>query len=181
MSTLHVVGEAGDAESALHLARELRPDVAVIDIALRGSSGIELTGVLQKEIPTLAVLILTMYDSDEHVLQAIRAGARGYLLKNSPMKQITAAVEAVAAGGTYYSSAVMGAVCGVPTCSPLSQREQEILGLIVKGFRNKEIARQLNLSIRTIETHRQTIRHKLGAGGMADLIKYALKIGVLKI
>lgn len=177
---LCVVGEASSADEVVALVREQNPALALIDIGLPGMNGIALTHLLRTQFPSLAVLLLTMYDSDDYVAQAVRAGARGYVLKDSPMKQIVAAIEAVAAGGTYYSSSVMGAVSCAATHSPLSPREREILNQLIRGCSNKEVARSLNLSVRTIETHRKNIKRKLGAGRAVDLGKYAVQMGLAK-
>jgi DNA-binding NarL/FixJ family response regulator len=181
ISHFRVVGEAANSDEALCVAREHKPDIALIDIGLPGTDGIELMRLLLQQNPAMAVLILSMYDDEEYVGRAVRAGARGYVLKDSGARQIVAAVEAIAAGGTYYTSTVVGAIRRGSTHSPLSPREREILTYLVEGRSNKEIAKQLKLSVRTIETHRETIRRKLGAERIVDLIRQAVRYGLVKM
>ena len=171
----HVIGETNNGEEVMRLMQELKPDLAILDI---GSCGIELTRSLCKACPLIAVLILTMVDNDE---RALRAGASGYVLKSSPIKQIIAASEVVASGGTYYSSAAMRPLNSESSYSPLSQREREVLTHIVKGYSNKETARLLNISFRTIESHRQTIRRKLGAKRAVELVRRAIQLGLVDV
>jgi DNA-binding NarL/FixJ family response regulator len=133
------------------------------------------------QAPGVAVLVLSMYADDDYVGRSVRAGARGYVLKDSPMHQIVAAVEAVAAGGTYYTSSIVEAMRGESTYLPLSPREREILNHLIEGSSNKEIARKLKLSVRTIESHREAIRRKLGAERIVDLIKQAVRFGLVKM
>ena len=125
--------------------------------------------------------MLIMYDNHEYVVQAVRAGARGYVLKDSPAEEVVTAIQTVARGGTFYSAAVMAAVTQASAAPLLTQREQQVLSAIVDGKSNKEIAKHLGLSVRTVETHRQNIKHKLGVDSAADLVKYALKMGLTKL
>jgi DNA-binding NarL/FixJ family response regulator len=175
-----IVGETDNSDEALRIARELNPAVALVDVGLPGTDGIELTRLLSSEFPALAVLIVSMHADEEHVSRAVRAGARGYILKDSPLHQIVAAVEAVAAGGTYYTFGIVEAVYSEPP-QPLSPRELEILQYLIEGCSNKEIARRLKLSVRTIESHREAIRRKLGAERIVDLVRQAVKRGLAKL
>jgi DNA-binding NarL/FixJ family response regulator len=159
---------------------EQNPHLALIDVGLTDISGIELARQLRQRHPRVAVLILSMHDNPDYVAQAVRAGARGYVLKNSSTQQIIAAIDAVAAGGTYFSSDVIGAV-SAGTHTNLSNREQDVLNHIVEGRSSKEIARLLKLSARTVETHRQTIKRKLGIDSSAGLVKWAIKNGLAKL
>ena len=181
ISHFRVVGEAANSDEALFVAREHKPDIALIDIGLPGTDGIELMRLLLLQNPAMSVVILSMYDDEDYVGRAVRAGARGYVLKDSGPRQIVAAVEAIAAGGTYYTSTVVGAIRRSSAQSPLSPREREILTYLVEGRSNKEIAKQLKLSVRTIETHRETIRRKLGAERIVDLIRQAVRYGLVKM
>jgi DNA-binding NarL/FixJ family response regulator len=142
MDQFDVVGEAGDSTEALWIAREERPELALVDIGLPGIDGIELTRQLQEQCPEIIVCIFSMYDDEEYVGRSVRAGARGYVLKDSGPRQIVAAVEAVAAGGTYYTSTIVGATVRNTQYSALSPREHEILSHLVEGCSNKEIANQ---------------------------------------
>jgi two-component system nitrate/nitrite response regulator NarL len=119
-----VIGEAGNSEDALLIAAEHKPKLALVDISLPGADGIELTKKLREQDPTLSVLIFSMYDDDDHIVRSVQAGASGYVLKDAPMAQLVAAIGAIAAGGTYYPSAVVSAVTRPPMHSPLSPRER---------------------------------------------------------
>lgn len=178
---LHVIGEAGNSEEALLLAAEHKPRLALVDISLPGGDGIQLTRKLREQVPTLSVLIFSMYDDDDHIVRSVQAGAFGYVLKDAPIAQVVAAIWAIAAGGTYYPSAVMGAMTRPPAHLPLSPREREVLDHLLDGFSNKDIARRLRLSVRTIETHRETIRRKLGAERIIDLVKQAVRFGLMRL
>jgi len=180
MERFRVIGEAGNSEDALLIAAEFKPDVALVDISLPGVDGIELTKKLRVQDPSLCVLIFSMYDDNDHVTRSVQAGASGYVLKDAPMTQIVAAIGAIVAGGTYYSSSVLSSATRPPLHSPLSPREREVLDLLLDGFSNKDIARRLELSVRTIETHRETIRRKLGAERMIDLVKQAVRFGLMR-
>lgn len=172
-----VVGEAGDAQQALERAAECRPGVVLMDIGMgSGANGIEITARLLEQHPQLLVLMLSMYDSVDHAQRAMAAGARGYVLKSSPSSEIVAAIRTVAAGGTYLSPALAQSLFRPPTPRvTLSEREEEILALLGQGQSSKHIARALDIGVRTVETHRQSIRRKLGLDGQAELIKYAVE------
>lgn len=179
---LRVVGEAGSGEEALTQAGALRPDLVLMDVNMRGGSGIEATARLTQRYPGIAVLILSMHDRPEYVTQAIGAGARGYVLKDAPGKDIVLAIDTVMGGGIYYSAALARQLAGPSTtasaASPaggLTAREQEILRHIAEGESNKTIARALDLSVRTVETHRLNIKRKLGIEGQAELIRFAVQ------
>lgn len=181
LDQFHVVGEAGDSVEALWLAQEKKPELALVDIGLPGTDGIELTGQLQVQCPDVIVCIFSMYDDEESVCRSVRAGARGYVLKDSGSKQIAAAVAAIAAGGTFYTSNVVQATVRPSKHCALSPREHEVLNYLVEGRSNKEVANQLKLSVRTVETHREAIRRKLGAERIAHLIRQALRFGLIKM
>ena len=173
---IQVVGEAADAAAALLRVDELQPLVVLTDIGMKGINGIELTRLLLARQPQLIVLVLSMYDNVEYAQQAMAAGARGYVLKDSPSAEILAAIRAVAAGGTYLSPALAQRLFRVPAPRlQLSEREQEILVLLGQGQSSKHIARVLDIGVRTVETHRQSIRRKLDLAGQAELIRYAVE------
>ena len=173
-----VVAEADSGFDALALAGSTRIDLVLMDITMRDGSGIEATARLYANFPDIAVLILSMHDKLEYVTQAMQAGARGYVLKDAPGKDIVLAIDTVVAGGIYYSAAVARQLARPATQdNQLTSREQEVLRHIANGESNKQIARALDLSVRTVETHRLNIKRKLGIEGQAELIKFAVQHG----
>lgn len=186
---LAVIGEAGNAAAALAFLRGCTaekpdggtlPHLALMDLNMPGVGGLELAAQLHERYPQIAVLVLSMHDNPEYMLQAVRAGARGYLLKDEPAQEIITAIDAVMAGRSYFSAAV--AVRLSQASAPatlLTQRERDVLRHIAEGHANKQIAQALNLSVRTVETHRLNIKRKLGIDGQAELIKYAVENRVL--
>ena len=171
-----VVAEAGSGAEALRLLGGARVDLVLMDITMRDGSGIEATAQLNRSHPDIAVLILSMHDKLEYVSQAMQAGARGYVLKDAPGKDIVLAIDTVMAGGIYYSAPVARQLArpAMPD-NQLTSREQEVLRHIANGESNKQIARALDLSVRTVETHRLNIKRKLGIEGQAELIKFAVQ------
>ena len=173
---LRVVGEAGSGQEALELAGQCQPDLVLMDVNMRASSGIEATAQLTARYPGIAVLILSMHDKPEYVSQAMQAGARGYVLKDAPGKDIVLAIETVMGGGIYYSAALARQLASpLAADNQLTSREQEVLRHIAAGQSNKQIARELDLSVRTVETHRLNIKRKLGIEGQAELIRFAVQ------
>lgn len=175
-----VVAEAGNAEEALSHAASKEIDLALMDINLAGTNGIELTRQLTTQCPDIAVLMLSMHDKAEYVMQAIQAGARGYVLKDAPAQDIISAIDTVMSGGIYYSAGLARQLSRpTPPAMLLTAREREVLRCIATGKSNKHIARDMNLSVRTVETHRLNIKRKLGIEGQADLIRFALEQNTL--
>jgi DNA-binding NarL/FixJ family response regulator len=173
---LLVVAEAGNGQEALAGALAANPDVVLMDIGMKGENGIEVTVRLLDDNPDRAVVMLTMHDGVEHAQRALKAGARGYVLKDAPSSEIFIAIRTVHGGGTYLSPAIARLLFQAPTARPvLSDREQQILGYLSQGQSSKHIARELDLSVRTVESHRQSIRRKLNLAGQAELIKYAVE------
>ncbi len=170
---LQVVGEAGDAAAALEAVECERPDLVLMDVGMKQTSGIALTAQLLGLHPGLRVLMLSMYDSPETVGRALAAGASGYVLKEAPAEEIVQAIAAVAAGGRFIGSGLVEA--GAPEHTPLSPREGEILDCLAEGLPSKQIATRLGMSVRTVETHRHNIRRKLRLAGQAELIRYAVE------
>jgi len=171
-----VVAEAGNASEALEHAASQTIDLVLMDINLSGMNGIELTGRFNTLYPEIAVLMLSMHDKAEYVMQAIQAGARGYVLKDAPAMDIITAIDAVMSGGIYYSAGLAKQLARpMPPALLLTPREREVLQCIATGKSNKHIARDMSLSVRTIETHRLNIKRKLGIEGQADLIRFALE------
>ena len=176
VADIEVVGEAGDAQEAQRQVLACAPQVVLMDIGMPGTSGVQLTAQLLESDPQLIVLMLSMYDSTEHAQRAMAAGARGYVLKDSPGVEILTAIRAVAAGQTYLSPSLASRMFRMPAPRVvLSEREQQILALLGLGQSSKHIARALDIGIRTVETHRQNIRRKLNLAGQAELIKYAVE------
>ena len=175
---LQVTGEAASGAEALELADTDAPDLMLVDVGMRGMNGIELANELRRRHPAIRVLMLSMYDNREYVLSAIRAGARGYVLKESPTEEILAAISAVRAGGNYFSAQLASmALVGGSAGPQLTTREHEVLLLLAHGQSNKFVARQLGISVRTVETHRLSLRRKLGADSASELLKIALMNG----
>lgn len=171
------VGEAGNALEALEQMTRVRPQLVLMDVGMKDTNGIDLTALLLRQYPELLVLMLSMYDNPEYVQRALQAGARGYVLKDAPAAEIVAAIEAVAAGGTFLSPAVSKRLFRNQEPRPLlTPRESEILSALGRGESSKQIAAALGLSVRTVETHRQSIKRKLGIEGQAELIKYAVEM-----
>jgi len=176
MDDLAVVAEAGNGAEAMLKAQACAPDVILMDIGMKGENGIEVTQRLLDEDPARAVLMLTMHDGVEHAQRALKAGARGYVLKDAPSSEIMGAIRMVHGGGTYLSPAIARLLFQAPVARPvLSDREQQILQYLGQGQSSKHIANALDLSVRTVESHRQSIRRKLNLAGQAELIKYAVE------
>jgi len=173
---LEVVAEAGNAGEAFEAVERACPDLVLMDVGMKDVNGIELTAKLMASHPDLRVLMLSMYDNPEYVHRAMQAGARGYVLKDAPSSEIINAIQAIAAGQTYLSASISGRLSRAQTPRPvLSLRESEILACLAKGYASKQVALELGLSIRTVETHRQNIKRKLNLAGQAELIKYAIE------
>lgn len=182
---LRVVGEAGNAAAAQAflaacMAEDPQggtlPHLALMDLNMPGVGGLELTALLHERYPQIAVLVLSMHDNPEYMVQAVKAGARGYLLKDEPAQEIIAAIDAVMAGRSYFSAAAAVRLSQASALATLlTQRERDVLRHIADGHANKQIAQMLGLSVRTVETHRLNIKRKLGIDGQAELIKYAVE------
>jgi DNA-binding NarL/FixJ family response regulator len=180
MPRLDVVGEAENGAQAIDMVGRCQPDLLLMDIGLKDMNGLELTRLLGKQYPGLKILILSMYDNHEYISESVRAGASGYVLKNSPSKEIIAAIEAIIGGGTFYSAEIAQRLATDPnTDSELTPRESQVLAKMVEGLNNKEMARELDISVRTVETHRLSIRRKLNIDKPAALVKYAIDHGLV--
>ena len=175
---LVVIGEAGSGEQALALADAMEIDLMLVDVGLKGMNGIQLASALLARHPDIKVLMLSMYDNREYVLSAIRAGARGYVLKESPTEDILSAISVLSSGGNYFSAPVASLINQANVSkSELTSREHEILILLAHGESNKAVARRLDISVRTVEAHRLNLRRKLGADSPSELLKIALSNG----
>lgn len=174
-----VVGETGCGSEALELIERTKPDIVLMDIGLKDVNGLELTATLKQRQPELKVLILSMYDNQEYVSQSLRAGASGYVLKDAPSREIIAAIEVLAVGGRFYSSAIASKLTGSEPQQDgeLTPRERQVLLMMAQGLNNKAMARELSISVRTVETHRLSIRRKLDIEKPADLMRQAMEHG----
>ncbi|KPG94935.1 regulator [Pseudomonas sp. RIT-PI-q] len=180
MAPLEVVGEAENGADAIEMVGRCKPDLLLVDISLKDMNGLELTRVLRSQYPSLKVLMLSMYDNNEYVSESVRAGASGYVLKNSPSREIIAAIEAIASGGTFYSAEIaQRLIADKSTDNELTPRESQVLYKMAQGLNNKEMARELDISVRTVETHRLSIRRKLNIDKPAALVKYAIDHGII--
>jgi DNA-binding NarL/FixJ family response regulator len=179
-SDMEVVGEAGNGEDSIKLAKELHPQVVVMDCALPGMNGLQATRQIIDESPNTAVLMLSMHTEGTWVRQAIEAGAKGYVLKNAMDLELGAAIRKVAAGETVFDPQVeQRTVLKGERSAALTQRELEVLQMIVDGKSNKEIATALDLSANTIAVHRANIMNSLGIHKTAELVVYAIRAGLV--
>ena len=183
---IEIVGEAGDGRAAVELAQRVQPHVVVMDVALPELNGIEATRQIMKRNENARVLILTMHSDDVCVRQSLKAGARGYLLKDSEDLDLLKAVKAIGRGGSFFSPAVSKVVLSgylgdkvdgdaEDSVARLTDREREVLQLIAEGKTNKEIATLLSVSINTVETHRKHIMEKLDLHNTADIVRFAVR------
>lgn len=186
-----VTAEASDGRDAVDRMLAGDADLAVMDVAMPGLNGVEATAQILKRLPRAGVVILSMHGDETYVLRCLRAGAKGYVLKESAETELIAAIRAVAAGRTFFSPKVslllqqdhvkrMQRSQQSDSYDLLTEREREILQLIAEGNSNKEIASRLFLSVLTVETHRGNLLEKLGLHGTADLILYAVRKGIIR-
>ncbi len=180
-----VVAEAADGATALARLAETAPDIAVLDLKMPGSDTLDLVRAVKAAQPAVKVIVLTMHAGHEYVARAIRGGADAYLLKDSAVQDLVAALDAVADGGTYFSPPVQRQLAGLlrapaaPGAPPLTDREREVLQGLARGLSSKAIAGELAISVRTVETHRANLMHKLGVKSVALLIQVAIRDGIL--
>lgn len=188
---VEVVGEAADGRQAIDMAEQLRPDVILMDTAMPGLNGIEATTVIRKRLPKVKVLILSGYGHEDQVRNALRAGASGYVLKSSSSEELLLAIRTVSQSNTYLSqslaegdrlrSYLLASEGRTTREASLSAREREVLQLIAEGYTNKAIAERLFISVKTVEAHKEHIVQKLGVRGSAELIRYAIRKGLIFI
>jgi len=188
MPGIAVVGEAGDGLELLALVEKFQPHLVLMDIAMPGLNGLEATARLSKAWPDTRVLILSMHQNEEYVRQALRHGAVAYLLKDSAPMELELAITAVLRGETYLSPAVSRGVVSdyvqrlrgdEQATSPLTPRQREVLQLIAEGQSTKDIARRLDLSVKTVETHRSQLMKQLDIHDVAGLVRYAMRAGLV--
>jgi two-component system response regulator NreC len=179
-----IVGEAEDGREAVERASRLNPDVVLMDISMPVLKGFDATRRIKKDHPRMKVLILTVYDDEDLVARCLDAGASGYILKDSPPAQLTYAIQAVSSGQQYMSPRVLTTVVRQFIANPtepkssydlLSDREREILVLLAEGIALKEIAKRLNLSVKTVEAHKYNLMRKLDLHDRSELIRYAIR------
>lgn len=188
---IEVVGEASEGDEAIQKALEIKPDVILMDLSMpHGKGGLTATTELKKLLPDTAVLILTMHDDEEYLFRAIHVGASGYILKSAPHEELIAAIQSVASGNAYLNPMATKRLMGeyldrlkngneVSTYESLSDREKEVMEWVAKGYSNKEIAEILYVSVKTVESHKSNLMEKLGIKTRPELVKYALKKGLL--
>jgi DNA-binding NarL/FixJ family response regulator len=182
-----IVGEASDGAAAIQKVKELAPDVVLMDIEMPEKDGLEVTTVLRKESPNVKVLILSMQSNRDTVLRIIKAGARGYVLKDAPTDELARAIESVNIGEAFFSPPVAQIALNqyltdtddTKPLAKLSERESEVVALIAEGKSNKEIAMHLGIGVRTIETHRERIMRKLDIHSVAGLTRFAIANGLV--
>ncbi len=190
-NNIEVIGEASEGDEAINKAKELNPDVVLMDLSMpHGKDGLTATKELHELMPDVAILILTMHDDEEYLFRAIQSGASGYILKNAPHEDLLGAIESVSTGNAYLTpSATKVLMSGyldrvkkgdnADTFALLSEREKEVLEWIAKGYSNKEIAERLVISVKTVESHKSNLMEKLGLKSRPELVKYAMKKGLL--
>jgi DNA-binding NarL/FixJ family response regulator len=178
-----IVGEASNGREALRLAHETSPHIAILDYSLPQMNGLELTRNIKHELPRTEIVIYTMHDEESILTEVLHAGARGYVLKSDPSRNIVSAVEALAKGKPYFSPEISQALLDTfvdprrdnNSASLLTAREREVVQLIAEGKINKQVAHMLNISIKTVETHRAATMHKLKLRTTAELVLYAVR------
>lgn len=183
-----VIAEAGDGREALNLARENKPDIAILDYSLPLMNGLELTRSIKHDMPRTEVLIYTMHDRESILIDVLRAGARGYVLKSDSGAHLIAAVAALARHKPYFSGAISETLLehfiesdhSSDKSVMLTAREREIVQLIAEGKLNKQIAHMLNISVKTVETHRAAAMHKLKLRSTAELVLYAVRNNIVE-
>jgi two-component system, NarL family, response regulator NreC len=181
-----VVGEASDGHEAMRFARELMPDVAILDLVMPGLNGIDATRAIHEQCPEVRTIALTMHTEDQYVLAALHAGFRGYVLKSQAASHLVRAIREVCRGEIYLSPAVSRVVVdaylgrkSLPE-DPLTQREREVLQLVAEGKTTKQIAQLLGVSAKTAESHRTRIMSKLEIHETAGLVRYAIRRGLIQ-
>jgi len=184
-----VVGEASDGREAVEMAETLRPDVVVMDIAMPNLNGLDATRQIKKRWPEIRVVILTMHENQQYLMQIVKAGATGAVLKRSAGTELLTAIKAAARGQSYFSPSIASMMLedyrlrlrdeGIDDPEVLTEREREVLQLVAEGLTNQEIADALFVSIKTVQTHRSHIMEKLGVHDRTELVKYAIRTGMV--
>ena len=184
-----VVGEAADGQTAVRLAEELRPDVALLDLSMPGLDGIQVTRQLKQTLPDTRMLILTVHEDEGLLREAIKAGASGYIVKRAVESELISAIRAICAGSLYVHPSMTRALLKdispslIPEenpSEPLTSREIDVLRLIAQGHTNRQVADVLHISVRTVESHRANLMGKLGLASRAELVRYAMEHNLLE-
>ncbi|HEY7615457.1 MAG TPA: response regulator transcription factor [Terriglobales bacterium] len=189
---IEVVGEAASAQDAVRATRELRPDLVLMDVTMPGLSPFEGARQIRRLMPATRVLFLTMHDDEEYVMECMQSGASGYVLKDAPSQQLVAAVREIHRGGKYVSPSLLGKMVDIfqsrrsegpprERAARLTPRERQILKLLAEGRSAKEVANLLDLSVRTVESHRFNLMRKIGVHNKVELLTYALRQRIIKI
>lgn len=189
ISNVSVVGEAADGQEAVRLVEALRPDVLLTDIAMPGLTGMDVAERVARDFPETRTIIVSMHTEKEYAFKALRAGAAGYLIKDAGTAELELAIRAVARGESYLSPVVSKHIVAdysrlaseqTSASDPLTARQREVLKLIAEGFTTKAIAHRMEISVKTAETHRLQLMERLDIHDIASLVRYAVKIGLVK-
>jgi len=188
-SDIEVIGEAADGQQAVQEILRLKPDIAILDISLPRLNGLEVATRLKKDDPSIKLIILTMHKNEDFVARAYQLEVHGYVLKENALEELLKSIRIVQAGGIYLSSDITSTVVAGfvsnfnqkgKKAELISSREREIVQLLAEGNSNKEIAQMLSLSLKTVETHRSNIMHKLGFKSITDLVLYAVRNHIIE-
>lgn len=183
---IDVVATASNGLEAIDLVKQYEPDVTLMDVSMPIMNGIDATRLIKEEVPDAKILMLTMHDNREYIMKVMQAGAVGYMLKEISAEKMVQAIKTVNQGSTYFCESVTQTLFtqdvtpAIQKPNPLSRREEAVLKLVAQGYSSKKIASMLNISYRTVETHRQNIKHKLDIHSTAELAKYAVQHGLLE-
>lgn len=185
---VEVVGEAADGEQAIAATRQLQPDVVLMDISMPGLSGLEAIRQIRRDFPHVKILALTIHESEDYIVHVLRAGVHGYVVKRAAAQELLGAIRAVMRGESYLHPSIVKVVLSdylhrleqgqeEPV---LTEREREIVRLIAEGYKNREIANQLHISLKTVETHRANIMQKLNISDRVQLVRFAIRTGLIE-
>ena len=178
---IEVVGSAANGKEGIIAARELKPDVVLMDINMPEMDGIIAAEILAEEMSDLKLLVLSIHDDREYILDVARLGAKGYVLKSASAEEMVTAIKTVHQGGSHYSREIADILLQreKKKISTLTDREQTIIGMLAKGLSSKQMASELDISVRTVETHRRNIKQKLNINNTAELVLYAIDYGLM--
>jgi DNA-binding NarL/FixJ family response regulator len=187
-----IVGEASDGAQAVRMVKELKPDIIIMDISMPTLNGLEATYQIKRDMPDAKILILTQHENEEYIIQIIKAGASGYVLKSSVSDDLVNGILALEKGGRFFSPSISKLILDgyinkikgqeiKKESSELTHREREVMQLLAEGETNQKVAEKLYISVRTVEFHRANIMHKLNLHDMAGLVKYAIQKGIIQL
>ncbi len=189
---IEIVGQASDGAIAVRLAKQYNPDIVIMDLSMPTLNGLEATYQIKRDVPDVKVLILTQHDNEEYIIQIIKAGASGYILKSSVSADLMKSILQLQRGETFFSPTISRKILddyinkikeseGGAKIQELSHREREVLQLIAEGKSNQQVAQKLFISVRTVEFHRANIMHKLNLPDITSLVKYAIQKGIIQV